>query len=102
MHEIIRFVQNNPHVILYYKIEGENLQIYTLCNEIINIRPIKLKRKKNFYEVIVTVIDGNNCDYQAYTLNIIDVFRLLNDYICNFYRDPYFEDDEEEGNLNEL
>lgn len=100
MHEIIRFVQNNPHVILYYKIEGENLQIYTLCNEIINIRPIKLKRKKNFYEVIVTVIDGNNCDYQAYTLNIIDVFRLLNDYICNFYREPYFED--EEGDLNEL
>lgn len=101
MHEIIRFVQNNPHIILYYKVEGESLQIYTLCNEIINIRPIKLKRKKNFYEVIVTVIDGNDCDYQAYTLNIIDVFRLLNDYICNFYREPYFED-EEEGDLNEL
>ena len=98
MQEIIRFVQNNPHVILYYKVEGDNLQVYTLCNEIINVRPIKLKGKKNFYEVIVTIVDGNDCEYQAYTLNIIDVFRLLNDYINNFYRDYPEEDAVEEDN----
>ena len=103
MQEIIRFVQNNPHVILYYKVDGESLQIYTLCNELINIRPIKIKGKKNFYEVIVTIIEGNSCEYQAYTLNIIDVFRLLNDYINNFYRDFYYsEEDEEEDTFNEF
>lgn len=94
MQEIIRFVQNNPHVILYYNNEGDSLQIYTVYNELINIRPLKIKGKKNFYEVIVTFIDGTDCEYQAYTLNIIDVFRLLNDCINNFYRESYPEDED--------
>lgn len=98
MNEIIKFIQNNPHTILYYEFDNNRLCIYTIFNELINISPLQFKNKSNLYEVIITTIDTNDCDYQAFTLDIIDIFKLLNDYVCNFYRD-YFP---EEGDEDEL
>ena len=49
--------------------------------------------------------EATHNDRQAYTLNIIDVFRLLNDCINNFYRESYPEDedlsDSEDDDANE-
>ena len=96
MDEIVKFVENNLHMVLSYSVDEYSIQIYTLCNELINIRPMKIKGKKGFYEVIVTVIENNTCDYTAYTLDIIDVFKLLNEYLNNFYRDYYLEEEFDE------
>ena len=96
MDEIIKFIQDNPHTILYYDLQGDRLCIYTIYNELINIKPLKIKNKPGFFEVIITTIDGTDCDYQAYTLDIIDIFKLLNDYVCNFYRGYVNEEDMED------
>lgn len=99
MDEIIKFIQNNPHTILYYELQDNRLCIYTIYNELINIKPLKIKNKPGLFEVIVTVIDGYDCDYQAFTLDIIDVFKLLNDCVCNFYRGYESEEEEFEDEL---
>ena len=96
MDEIIKFIQNNPYTILYYKFEGERLHIYTVFNELINISPLKIKDKPGLFEVIITTFGYDQCDYKAYTLDIIDIFKLLNDYVCNFYGAYNYEDEEGE------
>lgn len=98
MDEIIKFIQEHPHTILYHEMLNGRLCIYTVYNELINIGPLEINNKQNLYEVIITKIGYDDCDYQAYTLDIIDIFKLLNDYVCNFYRD-YFP---EEGDEDEL
>ena len=96
MDEIIKFIQNNPHTILYYEIKNGRVYIYTIFNELINIGPLKDQDRTDLYEVIVTTVGYSDCDYQAFTLDIIDIFKLLNDYVCNFYRDYFPEGEEDE------
>lgn len=95
MDEIIKFIQNNPHTILYYEVKNERLHIYTIFNELINIGILKGQDRTDLYEVIITTVGYSDCDYQAYTLDLIDIFKLLNDYVCNFYRDYFPEEGDE-------
>lgn len=93
MDEIIKFIQKHPHTILYHEVSNGRLYIYTVFNELINIGPLKFENKENLYEVIITKVGYDECDYQAFTLDIIDLFKLLNDLVCSFDR-GYFLDDE--------
>lgn len=99
MDEIIKFIRDNPHTILYYELKNDRLCIYTVFNELINISPLNIKNKPGFFEVIITTLGSGQCDYKAYTLDIIDIFKLLNDYICNFYGAYEYEDEDEEGDI---
>ena len=102
MDEIIKFIQNNPHTILYYELKNDRLCIYTIFNELINISPLKVKDKPGLFEVIITTFNSSQCSYKAYTLDIIDMFKLLNDYVCNFYGEYNYDDEEEGEDIDEL
>ena len=96
MDEIIKFIQKHPHTILYHEVTNGRLYIYTVFNELINIGPLKIENKEHLYEVIITKVGYDECDYQAYTLDLIDIFKLLNDYVCNFYREYFLDEEGEE------
>ena len=78
---IKKFLENNPYTLRTYKFTKNQVTIQTVFDEVIVI-----KKGKKLYDVDVTTTIKDFQDIQSYRLDCIDLFRLLNDCIFNFYR----------------
>lgn len=78
---IKKFLEANPYTIRTYKITKNRASIQTVFDEVIVI-----KKEKKYYDVDITTTIKEFHDIHSYRLDCIDIFKLLNDCVFNFYR----------------
>lgn len=82
MELIEKYIKTNYHTVLSCEKQDGRIIITTLFGEIINIG----KTPEGEYEVFITTIMNNDCDYQSYVFDIYELFRMLDIFVNNFYR----------------
>ena len=86
---IEKYIKTNYHTVLDCQRQNNRIIITTIFGEVINIGKYinpDNPSKNDMYEIFITTISGNECDYQSYIFNIYDLFRLLDLFVNNFYR----------------
>lgn len=82
MELIEKYIKTNYHTVLNCEKQDNRLIITTMFGEIINIG----KLSKDEYEVFITTVMGDDCDYQSYVFDIFELFKMLDVFVNNFYR----------------